>query len=345
VRIRNYGQVILTSLTINYQLDSGTVYTFSWNGSLAPGSTTDIVLPALTAVAGTHTLIAFTTDPNGTTDLNTFNDTRMHTFDITSNVVIAPVVEGFENTTFPPATWFINDFNVPPMLIRFASAGGFGNSTSSIRARGRVIPNAYASLVSSPIDFTSLVAPISLTFNVAYAMYNASSTDSLNVYVTTDCGETWTRKYSKTANALATAPMVQANFTPDPNEWRNEIIDLSSYAGQQNVQVRFEFYVDMGNNIHVDDINLYDAVIGINEHDNSAVSVFPNPAAGIVHFNLPSSNTGSIGIYSAIGSLVKEVHVNESSIDVNIADLQTGIYVYRYISGNSKPIIGKLVKE
>ena len=345
VRIRNYGQDTITTLTVNYQLDTGTVFTFNWVGTLAPGTNADVTLPALTSTSGTHSLTVFTTDPNGSADQNSFNDTRTTTFLVNSNVVVAPVVEGFESTTFPPVGWTMEDNNSPLMFIRFTTAGGFGNSTSSIRARGRVLPDAYGSLLSTPIDFSTLIAPISITFSVAYAMYDATSTDSLNVYVSTDCGDTWVRKYSKTANALATAPMVAANFTPDPNEWRTELIDLSSYAGQASVQVRFEFYVDEGNNIHVDDINLFDAIIGVNENSKSTLSVFPNPSAGIVHFNLPSSSNATIGIYSAIGSLVKEISVKENSVDVNITDLQPGIYFYRYTCGTEKPFVGKLVKE
>jgi photosystem II stability/assembly factor-like uncharacterized protein len=345
VRIKNYGQTNINTITINYQIDSGNILTYTWNGVLAPGNTTDVVLPAVTTASGTHSILAFTTDPNGSADQNTFNDTRTKTFDVNSNVVTAPVVEGFENATFPPASWSVVDPNVPPMLVRITTASGFGNSTACTRARGRVIASAYASLLSSPIDFSTLAAPVSLSFSVAYAMYNSSSTDSLNVYVTTDCGATWIRKYSKTATALATAPIVPANFTPTASQWRTELIDLSAYAGQPAVQVRFEFYVDLGNNIHVDDINLIDANIGINDPEHPSVSVFPNPSAGMVHFNLPSDEAATIGIYSAIGSLVKEISVKENSVDVNINDLQTGIYVYRYSTANSKPVIGKLVKE
>ena len=345
VTIRNYGQDTITSLTINYQLDSGTVFTFNWNGSLAQGSTTNVTLPALTSTSGTHSLTVFTTDPNGSADQNSFNDARTYTFDINSNVVTAPVVEGFEINSFPPAGWSVIDNNSPVMFIRFGTAGGFGNSAASMRARGRVLASAYGSLLSSPVDFSTLVAPISLSFNVAYAMYDANSTDSLNVYVSTDCGTTWVRKFSKTGNALATAPMVAANFTPDPNEWRSELIDLSSYAGQSSILIRFECYVDLGNNIHIDDINLIDGLIGIDEHNTATVSVFPNPTAGKVHFNLPSSNSATIGIYSAMGSLVKEVAVKENSVDISIEELQQGIYFYRYSCGSEKPVVGKLVKK
>jgi hypothetical protein len=345
VRIKNYGQNTITTVTINYQLDSGAVNTYSWSGSLAQGATADVVLTPLTSTGGTHYLTVFTTDPNGSADLNTFNDTRTYTFMINSGIAALPVTEGFEGASFPPAGWTFIDNNVPKMFFHNFTVGGFGNSDSSFRARGRTLSSAYAYMVSSPFDFSSLVSPVFMTFSVAYAMYDATSTDSLNIYVSTDCGETWIRKYSKTANALATAPMVPGSFTPDPNEWRSELIDLTAYAGMSGVLVRFEFYVDQGNNIHVDDINLYDATTGLNENSTASVSVFPNPTAGKIHFNLPSANEATIGIYSAVGSLVKEISVNSSSVDLSIEELNTGIYFYRYTCGADKQIVGKLVRN
>ncbi|MEO8085187.1 MAG: T9SS type A sorting domain-containing protein [Bacteroidota bacterium] len=347
VRIRNYGQDTMTSVNINYQLDANAVLTFPWTGSLAQGTNADVTLPAITSVAGNHSFTVFTSDPNASVDQNTFNDTRTMTFDINSIVTVAPVVEGFENAAFPPTGWTFIDNNNPTMFYHLTAAGGFGNSASSLRGRCYVLTNAYASMLSTPVDFTNLVAPASLTFSVAYAMKSSTSNDSLNVYVSLDCGNSWIRKYSKTGASLATAPNHTNNYTPSATEWRTELVDLSAYTGQPNVQIRFEFYGNSGNNIHVDDINLFDAIIGIDENSTSAsVSVFPNPSRDMVHFNLPASlENGLITIFSTLGKTVKEIPVIESSMDIKLNDLSTGVYFYQVSGSNSKPIMGKLVKE
>jgi len=348
IRIRNYGQDTITAININYQVDAGLVQVFPWTGSLAPGASVDINIPTVTSVAGNHSFTVFTSDPNGSADQNTFNDARTKTFDINSIFTAAPVAEGFESAPFPPAGWSFIDSNSPTMFYHLTVAGGFGNSTSSLRARCYVLASTYAYMTSTPIDFTTQLAPISLTFNVAYAMRNATSDDSLNIYVSTDCGNTWTRKYSKTGTALATAPNHTNNYTPQPSEWRNEHVDLSAYAGQSNVEVRFEFFANSGNNIHVDDINIYDAVVaGISENVSSAsISVFPNPSNGIVHFNLPSATAAStIRIYSALGNTVMEIPVKENSLDVDISNLSPGVYFYQLSSRNEKPVTGKLIRE
>ncbi len=347
VRVKNYGQDTITSLNVNYQIDSGTVQTYLWTGVLISGTSTDITLPPATSTAGNHYLTAFTSDPNGSTDQNISNDIRTHLFDINSITVSAPVTEGFDSLAFPPAGWTFIDNNATSMFLRIATTGGFGNSTSCLRARCFVLSSAYASMISTPIDFTSLVAPSFLTFNVAYAMKNSTSNDSLNVFVSTDCGNTWTRKYSKTGTALATAANHTNNFTPLAAEWRNEVIDLSAYIGQQSVTVKFEFYGNAGNNIHVDDINIYDAIVGIQQNNISeTVSVFPNPTNGTVHFNLPANTDHAfINIYSALGNLVKVIPVVSSSMDINLDGLSSGVYFYRIVRADEKPLMGKIVKE
>jgi photosystem II stability/assembly factor-like uncharacterized protein len=345
VRIKNYGADTITTLNINYQLDAGAVLVFPWSGTLAPGATADVTLPAVNSVAGNHSFTVYTSDPNGAADLNTFNDTRTTTFDINSNTILAPVTEGFESGTFPPTGWSFVDSNSPSMFYHVVGVGGFGNSTSCLRARGFVLTSAYASMYSTPVNFTTLVAPVSLTFSLAYAMRDASSNDSLNIYVSTDCGDTWTRKYSKTATALATTTNHPSNFTPTASEWRTEVVDLSAYTFNANVQIRFEFFGNLGNNIHVDDINLYDAITGIKENSSaSSVSVFPNPANSMVHFNVSSQDVHTeIEIHSALGSLVKQVSFNQSSADVDVTDLKPGVYFYTVKSGKANAVNGKLV--
>ena len=39
VVLENFGATALTSATINYQVNTGTIGTFAWTGSIAPGAT------------------------------------------------------------------------------------------------------------------------------------------------------------------------------------------------------------------------------------------------------------------------------------------------------------------
>ena len=74
VTLRNYGNNTLTSVTITYDIDGGTGVPYSWTGSLASGSSVNVILPSSATTPGPHTINVATSNPNGNTDTNTGND-------------------------------------------------------------------------------------------------------------------------------------------------------------------------------------------------------------------------------------------------------------------------------
>ncbi len=92
-----------------------------------------------------------------------------------------------------------------------------------------------------------------LSFDVAYARYDASKFDRLKVYAIS-CDGSQQLIYDKAGSALATAPDQTTLFTPtDCNQWRNETINLSAYAGK-TVELVFEDVGGWGNRLFLDNI-------------------------------------------------------------------------------------------
>lgn len=83
VTLRNAGSSVLTAVTINYNIDGGANLMYFWTGSLASNSTVDITLPNMVTTAGPHVFNASTSNPNGTTDLNTANDAALSNYTAT----------------------------------------------------------------------------------------------------------------------------------------------------------------------------------------------------------------------------------------------------------------------
>ena len=349
VTIRNFGSDTIYSLNINYQVDAGTVLVYPWSGSLATNASATFNLPLVSTTAGAHSFTVFTSDPNASTDQNSFNDIRTTTFTIDDNVLSAPVTEGFESTTFPPVTWSLSDPNA--FVLRFATSGGFGNTAASLKARCFTASSSHANLKSSQLDFSNLVPPASLTFSLAYAMKNTTSNDSLKVLVSTDCGLSFTRVYSKTGTALATVPNRASNYTPIASDWRTELIDLSSFIGQSHVQVQFVFFGNSGNNIYVDDINLFDATTTVQElNDESLASVFPNPTNGEVTFNFsyPPNESLTIAIFDMLGNKVHDMNsvkaTRGNNLVVDLGKQTPGMYFYLISNGSNSILKGKIIK-
>ncbi len=107
VLIKNNGLNTITSITVGYVINNGTPVTVSLNTNLSTGATQMITFPATTVGNNNNVFKFFTKNVNGNaTDQAPSNDTLTATLSV-PNPVALPVLEGFENSTFPPAGWTI----------------------------------------------------------------------------------------------------------------------------------------------------------------------------------------------------------------------------------------------
>jgi PKD repeat protein len=115
---------------------------------------------------------------------------------------------------------------------------------------------------------------VSLSFDHAYRRYEAGVSDSLIISISTDCGATFPTKVfiggeSGTGN-FATAGISTADFIPNSVDvWCNGPVgsdcvnlDLSSFAGNTGVRIKFEGYNNYGNNLYLDNINITGTIVG-----------------------------------------------------------------------------------
>ncbi|WP_162820134.1 T9SS type A sorting domain-containing protein [Kordia sp. SMS9] len=113
LRLRNAGNMQLTSATIVYQLDTDTPVTINWTGSLALDQFEDIPLSAIPVTGvGNHSFTATVSNPNGNVDQSPSNDTNAINFTVpqgfevtTIRVIITPDRYGSETT------WTLEDSN------------------------------------------------------------------------------------------------------------------------------------------------------------------------------------------------------------------------------------------
>ncbi len=85
VTLKNYGTNVLTSVTINYEVDGTGNNVFNWTGSLASGATTSITLPNISFWSGNHLLTVATSNPNFQIDANPNNDSHSSSFTVGEN--------------------------------------------------------------------------------------------------------------------------------------------------------------------------------------------------------------------------------------------------------------------
>lgn len=351
VTIKNYGTQNLTSCNIMYKIDNAAPSTLPWTGNLAPNATTNVTLPAQTGTTGGHSFTAYTTQPNAATDYNGLNDQTVTNFIILSSTSVnAPLVEGFVAITFPPTGWIRDNADAGPTWTRVTNCGGFGNSNNASKMDfyNSQVGN-YDYLYAPPVDLSTAVAPAELKFDVAYAPYDGTYFDTLEVQVSNDCGATWTSIYMKGNTVLATAPAATAAFTPTATQWRAETVNINTQIGQNDVVVRFIGRSGYGNNAYIDNINITHAGASVEELGNVAsFNVYPNPFSGVatLSINLSKSDDVTIKVYNIVGDLVSSyaagsMNAGENQVKFDGSSLNSGIY-FMTVSAGAQTVTKKV---
>ena len=338
ISVKNFGLDTLVSLNINYSVDGGSQSTFAWSGILYPGSSTDVQLPVINLSAGSHEFLVTVTDPNGGTDGYSPNDSHTIFLNVSTEGVLLPLEEDFSSSVVPPPG--------------FQLVNPDGDLTWQFKPTGHLSPNAaYVNnfdynvrgeideLILPHVDLTSIPSP-KLTFYVAYQLYtnptlSTNHSDTLEVFLSTDCGITWNTIYKKWSTDLVTvSPTWSHNeFTPNsPDDWRLEIIELDDYASNANAIIKFRGTTDFENNLYIDKINLTETV-GLDEKSITSFGLYPNPASQSVMISLPSLSRAWLRVSDALGRVIELLPVSGGDVTLDVSAWPEGIYSVAVITG------------
>lgn len=332
-RFGNIGTDTLTSATITLKVDGVTQKTIYWTGNLATYESTTITgVKVGSVVAGTRAITAVISNPNGVVDPTSANNSTTASFVIYPTVGGGYITESFESAGIPSA-WTITPGGNNTW--EDAPTAGFNSSSSATLNFYSIASGQIDIMTLPPMSFTGTAAY--LTFDVSYAQYSSSNTDKLQVEVSTNCGTTWTSKYSKAGATLKTVAPVGSSvqFVPSgDNQWRHETVNLSTYAGQSNVLVRLKGTSDYGNNLYVDNLNFVTSVVGIEENEMlTNIHVYPNPItnSAFVDFNLSESNNVSITLVNALGQLefskeLGKMSAGDQNYSLDATSISNGLY-------------------
>lgn len=182
-------------------------------------------------------------------------------------------------------------------------------------------------MVISPVfDFTSLSKPM-LNFYLAHKTHTAQN-DSLYLMISVDGGSTYTsvlyaRAFNSTPSLSTLPPQVQQFNPSSPNHWRHETIDLTAYAGMNNVRIAFKGVSAFGNDLWVDNFIIANAdqyctnnvTVPAVYMCNSLVSIDMNtvgrPAPGITETEVINEENRVINQSSAINTMLPLYNENK----------------------------------
>jgi hypothetical protein len=329
---------------VSFNVNGGSPVSQNWTGNLAAGATAVVNFPQLTLPSGENSVVSYVNLPNGTLDVNGLNNMSALVIGAALSNIPTPFFESMESTNFrsiPPGHVLTYNTASKPLVTAVSKAnvngvtwelGGYGQSAKSLLVDFYNMPaGAQANIITPKVG--ALTASHKLYFNHAYASYTGEA-DGLKVFVSSNCGSTWTNVFDKSGTTLATAPNTTSLFAPQPTQWYPNTISLAQFAGQEII-VKFECNSAYGNNLWLDNFWINTAALGEEEIQAVQAKLYPNPARDAVKVSLQVSEAGDalVEVINLNGQTViaqtASVEAGMQSIDLNVADLANGVYTVK----------------
>jgi len=272
-----------------------------------------------------------------------------------------PYFEGFESyTTFSNILpWEVINTNNNNAFTLESTFGRTGTKCARLTNFGQAGSNEDE-LISAPIDLSSINSGtgMTLTFRYAYRKRTTADNEYLKVFVTSDCGGSWVQRKTIGGNQLSSLTST-SSWTPSSSaDWVTiHMTNITSEYWNENFRYKFKFEGDNGNNIFIDDINLYSGapsetiILGLDEATEiGALSLYPNPTEGELNllFDLASNQTVNIQLQDVCGKIVQYHSVN-AAIGSNLVLMDTqgiaaGSYFLTIQAGTTQKVMQFVVK-
>lgn len=333
IKVRNYSCDPITTLKVDYSVNGSSPLTTLFTGlNLEPNATDELVLGTASLVTGYNsvstTIVEVNGVPDGRPDNNSF--TSIVLLDTSSDRI--PLREKFDELNWPVVNptdgtlWQLKPTNF--------------TSSASFRAYEALDGPNEAWLATPVLDFSS-ATKASMFFDLSYA-WNGTDNDRLRILVSKDCGNTYQNValFDKTGFFLSNALTSESWIPFNQADWQlKKYINLSAFAGEEELRIAFVFHNKKGNNIYLDNIEFFVS-------DNpSPVTIDPDAYAIYWHSDFEASVTFNLEERSSVRIDVTDI-MGRSFISTTAADIlnQTfpidlgnaaeGIYILRIQIGS-----------
>jgi photosystem II stability/assembly factor-like uncharacterized protein/PKD repeat protein len=283
-----------------------------WNfpgATLASGSTlTDSMPRVIYPTTGTYAVSYTASTTKGSASI-----TKTAYINVVTSVAMynSTFTEGFETATVPGTDWSVaNTAGKNFTVTNTAAATG----SKSIMVNNFSNTAGDESFLTSPtFNLAAIGSPV-LKFSMSYQQKATTNNDKLQIFSSTDCGATWVSRFARSGAALQPASVTGQStmaFTPTPNQFATYTVNIGAIASSTNTMFRFGFYADAtspGNNIYLDDINIYNSTLGIENIENQmGLQIYPNPSSGNVNvvFSLGQKHNIAINVIDMLGRVVE----------------------------------------
>ncbi len=282
IELVNSGSTTLYYVEINYSVDNGPTINTYWTGELPPFQWINITLPTMNTILPgiIHTLTVSFSSPNGLSDFNLNDNQIIKSFATVAKGIDLPYLADMETGSFPPTGWQVTNVDNSITFGLYDGAGYAGNRSVYIANVNYIATGTIDEFTISSVDLDE-VNP-ELEFFQAYAQKTTSDiSDTLEVLVSTNCGQSFTSAYKISGTELITAlNPVSSSFVPSAANWRRHVVSLWDFRGTRSAVIKFRQIRGTGNNLYIDEMRVYAGDVGVNDpisNTNVEIKLFPNP--------------------------------------------------------------------
>lgn len=351
--LRNSGLTNSGEITLNINLN-GTDYPYTIETDLGnyEFELLDLDLTDITLEEGENNFVISVKSVENGDDLTSTKDTTKATVSMYVESVKESIQLGFENVEKYRDDWYIEESGslFPWWIDNEVSKSG----TNSISKISTILYFAAfglgENLLTPYFDLTQYEnKAVSFDYAFNYHKYtppyfteDVTFSDTLRIYISNDCGDTYELLFEKTGAELATAAepitnaldVQSAIFVPTESEWKTETIDLSDYSFESNSTLKFSIVSGQGGTIYIDNIKIGDVSTSVEYANEDSFTISPNPAQSIINIEdkLGDKNT-TYSISSINGDEVMQFNANETN-NINIDQLSSGAYFITKKVGN-----------
>ncbi|MBN3034226.1 MAG: T9SS type A sorting domain-containing protein [Bacteroidales bacterium] len=270
-----------------------------------------------------------------------------------------PFSDDFESGDLSSKGWTIEnpDYNITWDITTVGGTAS-GEKAAWMNFFDYVVPAGRRDRLISPVLSFKGSSGVYLSFEHAYAKRHVAATDSLIVYISDDCGDSWNRLFAGGEDgngSFATHPLITTPFLPEtPEDWCGLgfgpdciVIDLNDWSGQDNIRIMFESYNHFSNNLYIDNVTVT-TLTGIGwENESRHIHLFPNPTGGLLEALIPAGfGSGTIDLISSQGMLLFtgtwRANMKPALLEMDLSGRPGGIYFVR-ISGQGIHEVRKVI--
>ena len=170
-----------------------------------------------------------------------------------------PYFEDFEEDLVTDFRWYIDSYESNIDWVQTNSLGFSGSRCLTVDNFTNSSDGVKAYIISETLDLSNM-DEVSISFRVAYAQKDVSNNDRLKLELSYNCGTTWSSMWLKLGSSMKSVDPQTTAFTPTLSDWRLFTVSgVPDYIMREGVRLKFIFESDLGNNLYLDDINVFGA--------------------------------------------------------------------------------------